>query len=336
MDLFEFFSHVGRVEDIQLIKDPRTGKSKGLCYVEFSHKDEADKSLVLNGQLIGGYPITIALAAAQAQSAAAGSKRSGGGGGGGMSASASASAMTPPAGLRIYVGSLVFTITEEDLRPIFEAFGPLTSVEIHRDTATGQSKGFGFISFQKREDGETALAALDGFVIAGRPMKVGYASPTDGANSKNPRPATAAASSATPIGPSGMILPPGFGSASAGPLVAVPPAVAAAIPSLPPLTSLQLVPSTCVLIKGMFNPAEETDENWHVDLEEDVREECGKHGQLLDVRLDRVSPGGLVWLRYDAIESAVAAQKELHGRWFAQRVLTAEFVPEAIFRQQFP
>src|SRR4051794_15512471 len=37
MDLFEFFSHAGRVDDIQLIKDGRTGKSKGLAYVEFSN-----------------------------------------------------------------------------------------------------------------------------------------------------------------------------------------------------------------------------------------------------------------------------------------------------------
>ena len=42
-DLFEFFSHVGTVEDIRLIRDQRTQKSKGLCYVEFSDKESVPK-----------------------------------------------------------------------------------------------------------------------------------------------------------------------------------------------------------------------------------------------------------------------------------------------------
>jgi RNA-binding protein 39 len=320
MDLFEFFSHVGRVEDIQLIKDPRTGKSKGLCYVEYSRKEEAEKSLVLNGQLIGGYPITIALATTQVQSAWGSSKKS--------------IQQTPPDGIRIYVGSLMFTITESDLRPIFEAFGPLTSVEIHRDPSTQQSKGFGFISFQNREDGETALAALDGFSLAGRPMKVGYANPTDQANSAKAK--AGLPSTTTGSGSSGMILPPGFGQPSVAAVhpYASAPVSAPVLPSLPPLSSSQLLPSPCILIQGMFNPAEETDPNWHVELEEDVRDECNKHGRVVAVKIDRVSPAGLVWLQYDTTESAVVAQKQLHGRWFAQKQLTAEFVPEAVFQQQ--
>ena len=49
-DLFEFFSVVGRVEDIRLIKDQRTGRSKGLCYVEFADRDAMQSALALNGE----------------------------------------------------------------------------------------------------------------------------------------------------------------------------------------------------------------------------------------------------------------------------------------------
>ena len=60
-DLFEFFSHVGRVEDIRLIRDQRTQKSKGLCYVEFWDKESVSKAVTLTGQLLGGYPISISI-----------------------------------------------------------------------------------------------------------------------------------------------------------------------------------------------------------------------------------------------------------------------------------
>ena len=46
---------------------------------------------------------------------------------------------------KLYIGSLHFNVTEEDLRPVFEAFGPLDYIDLHKDPVTGQSKGFGFV-----------------------------------------------------------------------------------------------------------------------------------------------------------------------------------------------
>lgn len=324
MDLFDFFSNVGRVEDIQLIKDPRTGKSKGLAYVEFTNREDAEKSQVLNGQLVGGYPITIAMPQLKESSAPKGKAAPG----------QSKAAQASPDGIRIYVGSLNFSINESDLRPIFEAFGPLTSVEIHRDTATGQSKGFGFISFVNRMDGETALAALDGYQFAGRPIKVGYASPTDGANAKNQRAASASASAGPaqmPILPMVMNLP----------LMPIPMSLPVGAPlplssGLPPLTAAQLVPSTCILIKNMHDPSSESDPHWAADLEEDVREEVEKFGRIEHIRVDQESPLGLVWIRFAEVDAAQSAQKTLHGRFFSSRQLSAEFVPESAYRTQFP
>ncbi len=73
--------------------------------------------------------------------------------------------------MRLYVGSLHFNVSENDLRPVFEAFGPIEGIELHKDPATGQSRGFGFVSYKLEADGRQALATLNGVEIAGRPVR---------------------------------------------------------------------------------------------------------------------------------------------------------------------
>lgn len=46
---------------------------------------------------------------------------------------------------RLYVGSLHFNLTESDIRQVFEPFGELDFVDLHRDPTTGRSKGYAFI-----------------------------------------------------------------------------------------------------------------------------------------------------------------------------------------------
>ncbi len=125
VEIFEFFSNAGRVDDVQLIKDTRTQKSKGLCYVEMSTLAEAHKAAMLHGQQLGGYPINVTICQAKA-------------------ATGKVVAKVNPDGLRLYVGSLHYNISEADLTPIFEAFGPIDGVEVHRDPST-TSKGFGYV-----------------------------------------------------------------------------------------------------------------------------------------------------------------------------------------------
>lgn len=48
---------------------------------------------------------------------------------------------------RLYVGSLHFQLTEDEIRQVFEPFGELEFVDLHRDPATGRSKGYCFIQF---------------------------------------------------------------------------------------------------------------------------------------------------------------------------------------------
>lgn len=47
--------------------------------------------------------------------------------------------------VRLYVGSLHFNLTEADIRQVFEPFGDLDFVDLHRDPLTGRSKGYAFV-----------------------------------------------------------------------------------------------------------------------------------------------------------------------------------------------
>lgn len=46
---------------------------------------------------------------------------------------------------RLYVGSVNFDLTEDDLKQVLEPFGPIEFIKLHRDAETGKSKGFAFV-----------------------------------------------------------------------------------------------------------------------------------------------------------------------------------------------
>jgi len=74
----------------------------------------------------------------------------------------------------IYVGNLPFTATEQDLRAVFEAHGPVLSVSIVNDRESGRPRGFGFVEMAEPA-ANTAIAALDGQPLQGRPLRVNAA-----------------------------------------------------------------------------------------------------------------------------------------------------------------
>ncbi|KAF6132501.1 RNA binding motif protein 23 [Phyllostomus discolor] len=76
--------------------------------------------------------------------------------------------------MRLFVGSLHFNITEDMLRGIFEPFGKIDNIVLMKDSDTGRSKGYGFITFSDSECARRALEQLNGFELAGRPMRVGH------------------------------------------------------------------------------------------------------------------------------------------------------------------
>jgi cold-inducible RNA-binding protein len=78
--------------------------------------------------------------------------------------------------MRLYVGNLPYSFTEEDLKNLFAEYNP-SSVKLIIDRETGRSKGFGFVEIDSKEDALKAIQALDKKVVDGKALVVNEARP---------------------------------------------------------------------------------------------------------------------------------------------------------------
>lgn len=79
--------------------------------------------------------------------------------------------------MNIYVGNLPYTMTEDDLKKAFEAFGQVASANVIKDQFSNRSKGFGFVEMPDSSEADKAMGALDGKEFDGRTLKVNQAKP---------------------------------------------------------------------------------------------------------------------------------------------------------------
>ena len=84
--------------------------------------------------------------------------------------------------MKLYVGNLPFSTTNQDLNDIFGEIGSVESCNVIEDRETGRSRGFGFVEMANKEDGERAIAELNGKEINGRELKVNEAKPQERRN----------------------------------------------------------------------------------------------------------------------------------------------------------
>ncbi len=81
--------------------------------------------------------------------------------------------------MNIYVGNLPYSVTDVDLRELFETHGEVSSSSVIIDKFTGQSKGFGFVEMPSAEEANAAINALNEHQIKGRPLRVNEARPRE-------------------------------------------------------------------------------------------------------------------------------------------------------------
>lgn len=81
--------------------------------------------------------------------------------------------------MKLYVGNLPFQTTSVDLEDLFGTIGAVQSASVIDDRETGRSRGFGFVEMSSREDGEKAIAELNGSEYNGRELKVNEAKPRE-------------------------------------------------------------------------------------------------------------------------------------------------------------
>ena len=84
--------------------------------------------------------------------------------------------------MKLYVGNLAFRTSSEDLQQLFSQAGTVESASVVEDRDTGRSRGFGFVEMANKEDGERAIAELNGKEINGRELKVNEAKPQERRN----------------------------------------------------------------------------------------------------------------------------------------------------------
>src|ERR671910_1520272 len=78
---------------------------------------------------------------------------------------------------KLYVGNLPYETTETDLQTLFEASGQVSTINIVRDRATGQARGFAFVEMSDAESAQRAISELDKHQYGGRNLTVNEAKP---------------------------------------------------------------------------------------------------------------------------------------------------------------
>jgi len=332
-DLEEFFSAVGKVRDVRLINCNKTRRFKGLCYIEFADPSSVPLGIALTGQKLCGVPIVVQPTQAEKNRLA-----------GSNMPAMSSFAKGPNGPMRLYVGSLHFNITEDMLRSIFEPFGKIEHMQLMIDTETGRSKGYGFITFRNADDAKKAMEQLNGFELAGRPMKINHVTEHFTGNHTY-LDSDEMDRAGIDLGATGRLqlmakLAQGTGleiPAAAQSALNLQASIQAAQQQALPVASVAPpIATQCFMLSNMFDPTNETHPLWHQEICDDVMDECNKHGGVLHIYVDKASPQGNVYVKCPSTTVSVQAVTALHGRWFAGRIITAAYVPLVNYHSLFP
>jgi RNA recognition motif-containing protein len=80
---------------------------------------------------------------------------------------------------KLFVGSLSYSVTDDQLNDAFAQFGTVVSAKVIMDRDTGRSKGFGFVEMSTDEEAQAAVKGLDGKEVGGRAVAVSEARPQE-------------------------------------------------------------------------------------------------------------------------------------------------------------
>ncbi len=80
---------------------------------------------------------------------------------------------------KLFVGSLAYTVTDDELDQFFATVGKVTSAKVIIDRDTNRSKGFGFVEMESDDEAKAAIQQLDGKELNGRAIAVNEARPQE-------------------------------------------------------------------------------------------------------------------------------------------------------------
>lgn len=248
---------------------------------------------------------------------------------------------------RIYVANVHELIQEEEIRAIFEAFGPLRHCNLCPDPKIiSQHRGYGYVEYEVVADAINAMNSLHNFELAGRQLKIGKTvvggpialgmkdaqilkkevSDDEGslANADIPvlnkiklpsavlraaQQINATLATTTSSTSSSMLSSSRWGQ---GP------------------KETTEAPAVVCMMTNLIEPEEIEDPQEAQELIEDITTECEKFGPLADpIKIHTSTSSGkiLVFLRYKNSADCSYAIQKMDGRWFAGRQISAKTFP---------
>ena len=79
--------------------------------------------------------------------------------------------------IRIYVGNLAKSTTQDEINTLFAQAGAVSAVELIKDRGTGLSKGFAFVSMPTQSEADKAISMFNDYALAENKLKVNIAKP---------------------------------------------------------------------------------------------------------------------------------------------------------------
>ncbi|XP_039042018.1 splicing factor U2af large subunit B-like isoform X2 [Hibiscus syriacus] len=209
---------------------------------------------------------------------------------------------------RIFVGGLPYYFTEAQIRELLESFGPLRGFDLVKDRETGNSKGYAFCVYQDLSVTDIACAALNGIKMGDKTLTVRRAN--QGATQPKPEQESILQHAQQQIALQRLILQP------------------------------QGMPTKVVCLTQALNVDDLRDDDEYGDIVDDMRQEGGKYGALVNVVIPRPNPHGepspgvgKVFLEYSDVEGSKEAQAAMNGRKFGGNQVIAVYYPENKFAQ---
>ena len=312
--IFEFFfnHNVSPIIDIKLLRDPKTGKSKKCCYIEFDSSQNAMNALALSNQTLMEQQIKIVPSQYEKNRNAMLAKKNNNNNSlnnlGNNSINYFPSKFSkidkrdPP--MKIYVGGLtdnLADITESDLQKLFN-FGEIDSIELHRDPMTGKCKGYAFIQYHKTSCAKNAMINMNGFNYNGKILKVGEANENNTFLEKNYN-------------------------------------IGAEKNSIEIRNKFNYDKnSNCVMLSNFFVKNDKRfkeDKYFYEDLYEDIKEMCEKCGKVEGIKIDQNSDGN-IWIKFNKEDNkinncSIKLINMLSCKLYDNRKIYARQVNESLF-----
>ncbi|KAK6942520.1 RNA recognition motif domain, partial [Dillenia turbinata] len=164
--LSEVFSEAGRVDYVEIVYDRVTDRSRGFGFVTMGSHEEAQEAIrKFDGSQVGGRTVKVNFPEVPqgGEREVMGPK---------IKSIYKAFVDSPH---KIYAGNLGWALTSQGLRDAFADQPGFLSAKVIYESASGRSRGFGFVTFESAKEMESARNIMDGVEVEGRPLRLSVA-----------------------------------------------------------------------------------------------------------------------------------------------------------------